>query len=108
MDLVIIRDQPVPLDGLATLPADFDGSHGENRCPQAGCQIEAANDRQAIQCWLEEFADSPQTQRAYRKEAERLLLWAVRRRHKPLSSLLREDFQAYQAFLANPQQTTYW
>ncbi|MBK6974642.1 MAG: hypothetical protein IPH26_17455 [Sterolibacteriaceae bacterium] len=42
------------------------------------------------------------TQRAYRKEAERLLLWAILERGKPLSSLTHEDAQAYQAFLADP------
>ncbi len=108
MELTVIGDQPVSLDGLVALPAELDGSYGENRCPQAGCQIEAANDWQAIQCWLAEFADSPQTHRNYRKEAERLLLWAVRQRHKPMSGLLREDFHAYQAFLKDPQPAAYW
>lgn len=108
MELTVIGDQPVSLDGLAALPAELDGSYGENRCPPAGCQIEAANDWQAIQCWLAEFADSPQTHRNYRKEAERLLLWAVRQRHKPMSGLLREDFHAYQAFLKDPQPAAYW
>ena len=58
--------------------------------------------------WLDEFADSPQTYRNYRKEAERLLLWAVTQRQKPLSGLMREDFQAYQGFLADPQPAAYW
>tara|TARA_R110001592_G_scaffold254129_3_gene517499 strand:- start:44892 stop:45899 length:1008 start_codon:yes stop_codon:yes gene_type:complete len=57
---------------------------------------------------LAEFADSPQTLRSYRKEAERLLLWSVKQRHKPLSGLTREDFHAYQTFLADPQPAAYW
>ena len=108
MDLAVIGDGPVPLEGLATLPQALDGSQGENRFLQTRCQIEATNDWQAIQCWLAEFDESPQTLRSYRKEAERLLLWAVRQRHKPLSSLLREDFHAYQTFLADPQPAVYW
>ncbi|MEJ8850020.1 tyrosine-type recombinase/integrase [Variovorax rhizosphaerae] len=42
------------------------------------------------------------TQRAYRKEAERLLLWAVLERKKALSSLTLEDATAYREFLADP------
>jgi site-specific recombinase XerD len=108
VDLAVIRDHPVPMEGLAALPAELDGSQGENRSLSGGCQIQAENDWQDIQCWLEEFEGSPQTSRAYRKEAERLLLWSVRQRHKALSSLLREDFHAYQLFLADPQPATYW
>ena len=108
MDLVVLRAHPVPLDGLAALPEELDGSQGDNRLSQEHCQIQADNDWQAIQCWLAEFEDSPQTHRNYRKEAERLLLWSVKERRRPISSLLREDFQAYQAFLANPQPEAYW
>jgi len=100
--------RPAPLEGLSQLPAALDGSHGDNRHYGGICQINADNDFQAIQCWLAEFEDSPQTYRNYRKEAERLLLWAVRQQGKPLSSLLREDFQAYRAFLADPQPSDYW
>jgi|TARA_R110000772_G_scaffold240536_1_gene352776 site-specific recombinase XerD len=100
--------QPVPLDGMTALPGGLDGSRGENRLPQAHCQILAHNDLQAIHCWLAEFEGSPQTVRNYRKEAERLLLWAITQRHRPLSGLLREDFQAYQAFLTDPQPSSYW
>ncbi|CDF34480.1 unnamed protein product [Chondrus crispus] len=42
------------------------------------------------------------TQRAYRKEAERFLLWAILERGKPLSSMTTEDCTAYRDFLANP------
>ncbi|MAV29416.1 MAG: integrase [Cycloclasticus sp.] len=108
MDLVVFSEHPVPFDGLAVLPAQLDGSRGDNRLPQTHCQIQAVNDWQAIQCWLAEFDGSPQTHRNYRKEAERLLLWAVKQRHKPISGLLREDFQAYQAFLLDPQPAAYW
>lgn len=108
MELVAFRDYPVPLDGLTTLPGELDGSRGDNKLPREHCQIHAENDWQAIQCWLAEFDDSPQTLRNYRKEAERLLLWSVKQRQKPISGLLREDFQAYQDFLGNPQPVSYW
>jgi integrase/recombinase XerD len=45
---------------------------------------------------------------AYRKEAERLLLWCVLQRAKPLSSLTHEDWLAYQAFLGNPLPRDRW
>jgi integrase len=108
VDLVVFKEDPVPFDGLAVLPEELDGSQGDNRLPQAHCQIQAGNDWEAIQCWLAEFEDSPQTYRNYRKETERLLLWSVKKRHRPISGLLREDFQAYQAFLAGPQPAAYW
>lgn len=51
---------------------------------------------------------SPQTQRAYRKEAERILLWTLIERRKPLSSLTRDDLQLYQAFLSDPKPASLW
>ena len=104
MELVAFHQHPVSLDGLAALPEDLDGSQGSNRLPQAYCQIQASDDWKAIQCWLTEFDDSPHTRRKYCTEAERLLLWSIRQQRKPISGLLREDFQAYQRFLANPLQ----
>ncbi|OUS40698.1 hypothetical protein A9R00_04690, partial [Oleispira antarctica] len=66
-------------------PAQLNGSHGSNRHDNKHCQISAETDWQAIQCWLNEFYDSPQTLRNYRKEAERLLLWSINQRGKALS-----------------------
>jgi site-specific recombinase XerD len=99
---------PVSLDGLGALPEDLDGSQGDNRLSQDHRQIHANNDWEAIQCWLAEFEDSPHTYRKYRIEAERLLLWSIKQQYKPISGLLREDFQAYQMFLANPHPEAYW
>ena len=107
MQSIMKPDRPRSLDSI-DLPAQLDGSAGINRRYGEVCQIDAQNDWQAIQCWLLEFEDSPQTYRNYRKEVERLLLWAARSRSKPLSSLVREDFHAYQAFLCNPQPAGYW
>ena len=107
MQSTICSDKPQSLDNIS-LSAQLDGSAGSNRRYGEVCQIDAQNDWQAIQCWLLEFEGSPQTYRNYRKEVERLLLWAARSRNKPLSSLVREDFHAYQAFLCNPQPVEYW
>lgn len=99
---------PQPLDRLI-IPSDLDGHHGRNRASfNAVRQIAADDDLTAIQTWLDEFTDSPRTQRHYRKEVERLLLWSILERGKPLSSLTREDCQAYEAFLADPQPRDRW
>ena len=70
--------------------------HGQPRL------ITAENDIDAVLTWLREYEDSPHTFASYRKEAERLWLWAVQHQGKALSSLTREDLLAYEAFLANP------
>jgi len=90
---------PLPLERLV-VPERFDGRAGTNRAgPDVVCQLAASNDLEAVQAWLAEFRDSPQTLRNYRKEAERLLLWALLERGKPLSSLTREDCILYEDFL---------
>ncbi len=99
---------PLPLERLQP-PLALDGRAGGNRAgPDVVCQLAADNDLEAIQAWLAEFHDSPQTLRNYRKEAERLLLWALLERGKPLSSLTREDCLQYEIFLADPQPRERW
>ena len=93
---------------LMQLPHHLDGNQGSNRYDNKHCQINAHSDWQAVQCWLNEFYDSPQTLRNYRKEAERLLLWSTTERNKALSDLGREDFQRYQEFLIDPQPSQKW
>jgi len=95
-----------PLESLQ-LPVALDGSEGLNRSSGLAL-IEADTDLQAIHIWLMEYQDSPHTLRNYRKEVERLLLWGLRERGKPLSSLTREDFLAYQNFLSDPKPLELW
>ncbi len=104
------RTGSIPLQPFESMqpPIHLDGSQGRNRYDNKHCQISAETDWQAIQCWLNEFYDSPQTLRNYRKEAERLLLWSIHQRGKALSDLGREDFQIYQAFLEDPQPIAIW
>ena len=84
------------------LPVELNGSQGTNRERRNACQISANNDLDALQLWLTEFAASPNTLRAYRKEATRLYGWCVTIARKPLSSLTREDMVSYEHFLKNP------
>ena len=56
-----------------------------------------------MRAWLSNYADTKTTFDNYRKEAERLLLWAVVQLGKPLSSLTHEDLLVFRSFLADPQ-----
>jgi site-specific recombinase XerD len=85
----------------------LDGSAGRNRAPANTCVLAADNDMQAIQAWLA-LHEAPATQRAYRKEAERVLLWAVVQLGKPLSSISTEEAIAYRAFLRDPAPRARW
>jgi integrase/recombinase XerC len=90
------------LSGHALSPA-LSGIQGSNRAlPDTPRQIAADDDVAALGVWLAEFQDSPHTFRSYRKEAERLLVWATQVRGKAISSLGREDVLAYEAFMAQP------
>jgi len=88
----------VPLESFAA-PADLDGQNGSNRYPGAP-RIDATNDYQAIFAWLATKSGNTNTQRAYQKEAERMLLWAVLERSKALSSLSVDDCAAYRDWLS--------
>ncbi|WP_175950730.1 site-specific integrase [Burkholderia sp. BCC0405] len=89
------------------LPHEVDGSNGQFRAPQASCLLNASNDYEAIQSWLH-LHESPATQRAYRKEAERLILWAIVERGQALSSLTTDDAIAYRSFLQRPAPRERW
>ena len=55
--------------------------------------------------WLRSLSN---TQRAYRKEAERFLLWAIVEKARALSSMTQEDCVEYRDFLADPQPRSRW
>lgn len=99
----------VPIEALR-VPAALDGSAGLNRAPVPAHQAELNTDLQAIRAWIEiRGARSEQTRRAYRREAERLLLWAIVVKHKPLSSLNTLDAAEYlEQFLSDPQPAERW
>lgn len=96
----------VPWEQLR-LPHEVDGSTGAYRAPRATCTLDANNDYQAVQAWLS-LHESAATQRAYRKEAERLILWGIVEQGRALSSLTTEDAVAYRAFLRRPTPRERW
>ncbi|KVN19065.1 MULTISPECIES: phage integrase family protein [unclassified Burkholderia] len=99
----------VPLEALR-VPAALDGSAGLNRAPVPAHQAELNTDLQAVHAWISiRGARSDATRRAYRREAERLLLWAIVAKGKPLSSLNTPDCAEYlDQFLRDPQPAERW
>lgn len=74
------------------------GERGDFRSHMANT-LGAGNDLEAVSAWLSRYKEKPATQRSYRKEAERFLLWCARELQKPLSSVTSPDCQRYRAFL---------
>ena len=99
-----LGNTPLPVERIATLPHPLDGHDGRNRA-SAFCFIQARNDLEAIRAYLEKFRNQPNTQRAYQRELERLLLWCVIERKTALSSMLVHDCEAYKDFLESPSPT---
>ena len=97
----------VPWEQMGRLPHEVDGSLGQFRAPRETCSLNADDDYAAVQAWLG-LHESPSTQRAYRKEAERLILWAIIEKGRPLSSLTTEDATAYRNFLRQPAPRERW
>ncbi len=80
----------VPYEKLV-VPAELDGRAGHFRVSPQHCLLIATNDHEAIGPWLASKqpagveSNLSSTQRSYRKEAERLLLWSILERKKALS-----------------------
>jgi len=86
--------------GLARMQAtpELAGERGDFRSHMANT-LGAKNDLEAVDIWLGRYAEKPSTQRSYRKEAERFLLWCAQELRKPLSSVTAPDVMKYRAFL---------
>ncbi len=74
------------------------GSAGQFRSHMANT-LGASNDLEAVNAWLAYYTDKPSTQRSYRKEVERFMLWCAQELNKPLSSLTSPDCLKYREFL---------
>ena len=91
---------PAPLERMAVSRV-ISGIDGTNRAV-AFPYISARHDLDAVRSYLYRFRQQPKTLRAYTNELERFLLWSLKVRQKPLSSLLVDDCEAYKDFLAAP------
>lgn len=103
-------DVSMPIRPLAetTVPPHLDGHDGRYRASVESKTIAGDTDAEALASFLVEYNQSPATHRIYQRECERLLLWAIHERRKPLSSFDRDDFEQYLHFLADPQPADRW
>jgi site-specific recombinase XerD len=87
-------------NGLARMQANpaLAGERGDFRSHMANT-LGARNDLEAVNAWLSRYGEKASTQRSYRKEVERFLLWCAQELKKPLSSVNAPDCQAYREFL---------
>lgn len=85
------------------VPSALSGEHGSNRGVR--CRLNANNDYEAIHEWLRVQPENSHTARAYRKEAERYLLWSIIELGKPISDQTSADCVSYRTFLKalNPE-----
>lgn len=107
-DLIIVNTvhEIAPLERQYVI-SHVSGAQGRFRAPEDICAIDAQNDLEAVRIWIS-MLEAESTQRAYRKEAERLILWSVYEMGKAMSSLTVEDALAYRHFLRNPQPANRW
>ncbi|WP_330999246.1 IS1096 element passenger TnpR family protein [Burkholderia cepacia] len=93
-------DGLAPFERLAA-PVELSGAAGTNRAVGFPF-IRAEHDLAALHAWLTRYRDRPATLRAYTREIERFVLWALKVRGVAVSSLRVEDCEAYKAFLRQP------
>lgn len=97
----------VPLEKMIA-PSALDGREGQYRARRTECLLTADTDLDAVKAWLEPACTAPvlqrpaATRRAYRKEAERLMLWCLQIRGKAMTSLDLDDAVDYLRFLGAP------
>lgn len=67
-------------------------------------ELEVARGYAAVRSFLRAFSDNAQTFNSYRSHVERLLLWSLLVKGKPLNRLKRQDAQDYLDFCRNPPE----
>ena len=83
--------------GLLGLPRDYINAQlgawrtGQRKAHAPDCMADIAQrldiqDIAAVSAWLSRYDEKPATQRSYRKETERFLLWCAQELKKPLST----------------------
>lgn len=96
---------PIVVASQLLIPAsliEFTEGAGNTHRDSSSQLISAGNDVEAVWEWLHEFEESPHTYRAYRKEAERFLIWSLTVRKSKLAELRRDDVGAYFRFASEP------
>jgi site-specific recombinase XerD len=96
---------PTQYASAIQLRASQVGGFGSNLGDATRRQIRAETDLDAISLWLANYVESPSTHANYRKEAERLLLWALAEALKGPGAIAQEDLRRFRAFLAAPERS---
>ncbi|WP_052409453.1 tyrosine-type recombinase/integrase [Paraburkholderia oxyphila] len=94
---------PTRYTAAIQLRASQVGGFGSNLGDPDRRQVRAETDLEAIVLWLANYRDSPATHANYRKEADRLLLWALADTLKGPGAITQDDLRLFRAFLANPE-----
>lgn len=99
--LVPLERFEAPFD--AVLPASSANPVGHQRSSPypANNAIGAQHDRHAVELWLEAKASNPNTLRAYRKNAERFLLWCYMERQTTFTEITVADCIHYRTWLTD-------
>lgn len=97
-----------PLERLKIDDPELDGSAGTNRAPANEHDQIVSTDIEAAFKFLKRYEHKPTTLRSYTKEIERLIMWAVIAKRKPMSSLNGDDMNEYMGFLEDPQPIELW
>lgn len=101
--VVAAADVPTYSGELSPLPSsDRLPSSADRHAGRSASMLDARNDAQAVQAWIQACCTSPATVKSYTREARRLMLWLIRERYgRRFRDLTVEDCLAYQAFLQN-------
>lgn len=97
-----------PLSRLIIHDHTLDGSQGLNRAPANPSEPVVNSDIDAAVEFLNRHRATPTTQRNYTNQVERLILWSINVKQKPMSSLSFIDMEEFVEFLANPQPMEEW
>ena len=82
---------------------------GKNREKFKTCITRSENDYEAFQVWLKRYETKSQlTYSQYKREIERLFIWAITERKKVISDFDIEDFQDYLNFISDPTPREKW
>ncbi len=105
--------QPLFIMAPGSITIDTDllntlNNNGYNRSGSPLKLIKANTDADAINVFLKEYTESPNTLTSYAKEIERLLLWCLHVAKNSLSELTRDHIVEYQAFMKNPAPQARW
>ena len=84
------------------MPPELSGHAGRYRAPREQCLLDNRQRLCGNRSLAKPLACCRRRSALTRKEAKRLLLWAVLEKAKPLSSLNVEDAAAFMAFLEAP------